>query len=183
MKAIFLKNKIRLYSSPGFTLVETLVAISIFSLSILGLISVLSQGIANINYAKQRMVAEYLAQEGVEYVRNVRDNYVIYNPTSGQTGWNNFNLFSCTAESPCGYNTASYPGYLCSDAGRTCKLYINNGSYDSDPANGIDSGFTRTILFTTINANERRISVNVSWTQGSGIKTVTLSEDVFNWIE
>jgi len=77
------KNK----TNNGFSLVETLVAISIFSLSILGLMSVLASGISNTNYAKQKIVASYLAQEGIEYVRNMRDNAVLY--PSG-TGWTNF---------------------------------------------------------------------------------------------
>lgn len=71
----------------GFTLVETLVAISIFTMSILGLMSVLASGISNTTYAKQKMVASYLAQEGIEHARNIRDNHVLYDTSSG---WNNF---------------------------------------------------------------------------------------------
>jgi Tfp pilus assembly protein PilV len=59
-------------------LIETLVAVSIFSLSILSLMAVLAQGISDTNYAKQRIIAAYLAQEGIEYVRNMRDTYVLF---------------------------------------------------------------------------------------------------------
>ncbi len=69
----FLKQK-----NKGFTLVETLVAISIFSVSILALMSVLASGISNTNYAKRKLAAAYLAQEGIECIRNKRDNYVLY---------------------------------------------------------------------------------------------------------
>jgi type II secretory pathway pseudopilin PulG len=62
----------------AFTLVETLVAISIFTVSLLGIMSVLASGISNTNYAKQKIVATYLAQEGIECIRNTRDNYVLY---------------------------------------------------------------------------------------------------------
>ncbi len=75
--------------SKGFSLVETLVAVSIFTVSILGLMSVLSSGISNTTYAKQKIIASYLAQEGIEYLRNMRDTYVLYSP--GQAGWNDFN--------------------------------------------------------------------------------------------
>lgn len=64
--------------NKAFTLVETLVAISIFTVSLLGMMSVLGSSIANTNYAKQKITAEYLAQEGIEYARNIRDNYVLY---------------------------------------------------------------------------------------------------------
>jgi type II secretory pathway pseudopilin PulG len=84
MKLFFKKT------NRAFTLVETLVAISIFSMSVLGLLSILASGISNTSYAKQKIVATYLAQEGIEYIRNMRDTYVLYD-SDGQTGWNNFN--------------------------------------------------------------------------------------------
>ena len=69
----------------GFTLVETFVAISIFTVSLLGIISVLASNIANISYAKQKMTATYLAQEGIEYVRNIRDTDAL--TYGGSAGW------------------------------------------------------------------------------------------------
>ena len=82
------KNK----RSRAFTLVETLVAISIFTVSLLGLMSILAQGIADTNYAKRKIIASYLAQEGIEYIRNFRDTYVLYyDPASTNNGWIEFN--------------------------------------------------------------------------------------------
>lgn len=78
--------------NKGFTLVETLVAISIFTVSLLGIMSVLASGISNTSYAKQKMVASYLAQEGIEYVRNMRDTAVLY-PPSGQTTQDMWDVF------------------------------------------------------------------------------------------
>jgi type II secretory pathway pseudopilin PulG len=80
----FLKQK-----NKAFTLVETLVAISIFTISILGLISVLASGISDTGYAKKKISATYLAQEGIEYTRNIRDTHVLY---GGSTGWNDFKI-------------------------------------------------------------------------------------------
>ncbi|KKS05202.1 MAG: hypothetical protein UU82_C0003G0005 [Candidatus Nomurabacteria bacterium GW2011_GWC2_41_8] len=86
----------------GFTLIETLVAVSIFSVSILGLLIILSQGIADTNYAKKKIIAAYLTQEGIEYARNVRDTYVLYTETTGKN-WSNFrdaNIADITPSSP-----------------------------------------------------------------------------------
>ncbi|KKP78449.1 MAG: hypothetical protein UR77_C0002G0001, partial [Candidatus Nomurabacteria bacterium GW2011_GWC2_35_35] len=83
IKSLKQKNK-------GFTLVETLVAISIFSLSIIATMSVLGSGISDTGYAKKKMIAGYLAQEGIEYVRNMRDTSVLYHPGGSQAGWNAF---------------------------------------------------------------------------------------------
>jgi len=84
MKFNLLKN------NKGFTLVETLVAISIFTVSILGMMSILASGIADTNYAKQKITAEYLAQEGIEYVRNMRDTEVLYGDGNIDARWNRF---------------------------------------------------------------------------------------------
>jgi Tfp pilus assembly protein PilV len=145
MKKIFKqKNK-------GFTLVETLVAISIFTMSILGLMSVLASGIADTNYAKQKIVASYLAQEGIEYVRNMRDNLVLFDAVSPQNGWTAFRSA--------------------------------NKNY---PISGSDfSGFSRTMSTTAVagTTDEIKISSTVSWNQGSGVRSVTFSENLYNWIE
>src|SRR3989344_5287897 len=84
MRKIFPKSK-----NKGFTLVETLVALSIFSVSILGLLVALSQGLADTGYAKKKVAAAYLAQEGIEYIRNMRDTFMIYS-NDPQTGWEDF---------------------------------------------------------------------------------------------
>lgn len=178
-----MKKKCLKQKNKGFTLVETLVAIAIFSLSILGLMAVLGSGISSTNYAKNKIIAGYLAQEGIEYVRNVRDNYVLYNASGGQAGWDNFRALTCTAGSPCGYNSTSYPGFGCSWPGQTCRLYVSNGSYEASLSGGTDSGFVRNIWIEPINANESKIFSRVSWTQGSGNQSVTFSEHLFNWVE
>src|SRR3989344_5952752 len=70
----------------GFTLVESLVAISIFSIAVVTLLLSLGQGLSDTGYAKKKMTAEYFAQEGIEYIRNMRDTYVLYSPSD----WNGF---------------------------------------------------------------------------------------------
>ncbi|MEK7219403.1 MAG: prepilin-type N-terminal cleavage/methylation domain-containing protein, partial [Patescibacteria group bacterium] len=82
-------KKIFQQKHKGFTLIETLIAISIFTVSILALMSVLGQGISNTNYAKQKIIASYLAQEGIEYMRNMRDNDVLYTQITGKN-WGSF---------------------------------------------------------------------------------------------
>jgi Tfp pilus assembly protein PilV len=149
------KNKAcpaKLQRSGGFTLVEALVSISIFSTSILGLMSILASGISDTSYVKQKIKAEYLAQEGVEYARNKRDTTVLYNSSGRQAGWNTF--------------------YGLSD-------------FNITPSAPDDISFSRTITKTSIagTSDEVKITSTVTWNHGSGPKSVTLSENLFNWIE
>ena len=130
----------------GFTLVETLVAISIFTVSILGIMSVLASGISETSYAKQKMTASYLAQEGIEYMRNIRDTNVLYSVNGGWTG------FNVAVDS-----TTLFP-----------------------PS---DVSFTRRIQKIPVpgDSNQIKIISTVSWTHSSGAKSVTFSENLFNW--
>jgi type II secretory pathway pseudopilin PulG len=183
----FLKkvNKI----NKAFTLVETLVAVSIFSISLLGLMSILASSISNTTYAKEKNTANYLAQEGIEYLRNMRDTYVLYNPVSAQNGWDSFR----TGMTPCGNGVGTECGFnvnilphsvfYCSGDGIQCKLYVNNGNYNDSSLSGIYSGFTRKVWISTISLNEVRIFSKVEWKQGSGTYSTTFSEDLFNWVE
>jgi prepilin-type N-terminal cleavage/methylation domain-containing protein len=180
-----------LQKNKGFTLIETLVAISIFSMSILGLLSVLSSGIADTNYAKQKVIAGYLAQEGIEYVRNMRDTYILY-PSQGLS-WAIFeNKVSPVCSNDfCGVDisapvTDANAIAPCSNM-NNCKLYISDGNYSVDSGVGNDSGFVRQIQATPIVVggvtSEIKVISKVSWTQGSGSYNITLSEDLFNWVE
>jgi len=172
----------------GFTLVETLIAISIFSVSIVALFSVLAQGISNTNYAKKKIIAGYLAQEGIEYIRNMRDSYVLYSVTTGKN-WAQFKfaLASCNPGNECGFNNSVYvtnPNFIfkCTTNLNGCNLYLNNGNYNSN-SSGSDSGFTRKIWMSIVKPYEVKIFSKVSWMQGSGIHDITLTEDLFNWVE
>lgn len=60
-------------TQQGFTIVETLVALSIFSVAVIALISVTVSGSSGATYVKNKLTASYLAQEGIEMVRNLRD--------------------------------------------------------------------------------------------------------------
>lgn len=167
----------------GFTLVETLIAISIFSVSVVSMMSVLGNGISDTNYAKKKIIAGYLAQEGIEYIRNMRDTYILYTTVPGNS-WNGFKakLNPCNPTNECRFDTVfSHDVSVCNNP-NDCKLYVSNGSYTTNTS-GTDSGFTRKIWMTTVGADEVKIYSAVSWVQGSGPVSITFSEDLFNWVE
>lgn len=199
----FLKKVNKL--NKGFTLVETLIAISIFTISILGLMSVLAQGVSSTSYAKQKMVASYLAQEGIEYIRNMRDTFVLYDPTKNtQVGWNAFHTYltklpsSCQNANGCYFDDQNLGNYtnqiqpmasitvaLCEDS--TCSAHplwydTSTGKYgylQSSTSSG--SGFTRSIKLTDVGTNEIKITSNVFWTEGSGSYSISFSEYLLSW--
>lgn len=186
--------------SIGFTLIETLVAISIFSMSILAVMSILAQSINNTNYAKNKVVASYLAQEGVEYIRNMRDTFMLYDSGGAQTGWTNFignltDASACQGANGCyinadslDYNNQSQPMksislLACSSSSCSNGILFYNSTTGRYGFSGVSSDYIRKIQISLINANEIRVSSIVSWTQNSGIYNIVFSENLFNWIE
>jgi Tfp pilus assembly protein PilV len=184
MKKIFPKlNK----QNGGFTLVESLVAISIFTLSILALMSILTRGISDTSYAKKKIIAEYLSQEGIEFVRNMRDSYILPAPTA-QVGWDAFNArlvnSACNTATGCYFNDASpdYNTSVVSCGGGTCPDILYNSATGKYGYSGTNSGYRRRITVTQI-SNETKIISTVYWAQGSGTYSISLSETLFNWVD
>ncbi len=74
MKKIVNKTK-----KQGFTLIETMIAITIMLIAVVAPMSLAQDGITAARLAQDQIVAFYLAQEGVEVVRNMRDYNKINN--------------------------------------------------------------------------------------------------------
>jgi type II secretory pathway pseudopilin PulG len=78
----------------GFTLIETLIAISVLLLSITGPMEIASKSLFSAFYARDQITAYYLAQEAIEYIKNARDNTFLYDyldsggvPIDDGVGW------------------------------------------------------------------------------------------------
>ena len=185
----------------GFTLVEVLIATAIFAIAITGIITVSVQGSMNVNSAKNRVTANYLAQEGIELVRANRDSYVLSDPTSYQDGWNAFVASlneDCTG--PCGIDVGalsnlgpSGTGYIsCVPGGggspAPCLLMYNSDGFYVYGTSGTPTPFTREITFTPYYAPsapsqvvELEITSTVTWMEGSTMQSVALNESLFDW--
>ena len=57
----------------GFTLLEVIAAIFLITVGIIGSYSLITQTISSSTFSKDKLIAAYLAQEGIEIVRNIRD--------------------------------------------------------------------------------------------------------------
>lgn len=192
-------KKRRLKSVSGFTLVEALVAIAIFTGSILALVSILSGNVADTTHVKQRIIASYLAQEGIEYMRNMRDTYVLYEDAN-TNGWNEFQvkLSVCDEATPSlgcyfdpqnidfadddrpmtGIDVNICPNGICPE------LLYNEavlGSSYTYVSGGSPSGFIRRINKKQISTDEMEVTSTVFWSQGSGDYEVSFSDNFFNW--
>ncbi|MDP2789066.1 MAG: prepilin-type N-terminal cleavage/methylation domain-containing protein [bacterium] len=186
----------------GFTLVETLLALSIFSISVLAMLSVLSDGISDTNYAKSKIIAVYLAQEGIETMRNMRDTCMLYPTGPICAGWAGFTTkitsAGCTNQTNgCYFNDqnlnfndpaqpiANQSNVALTACGTSCPLLLYNsttGKYNYT-LGGVSSLFTRKIVATNVSADEYRISSTIYYTHKYNTYQFTISENLFNWAE
>lgn len=73
MKSNHCIYSIRKRKKSGFTLVETLVAISILIIALTGPLAIIAQSLKTSQFSRDEITAAYLAQEPIEYIRNMRD--------------------------------------------------------------------------------------------------------------
>lgn len=71
---IYLKRKNKNYFKKGFSIGEVILAAFILSFVLVTIVSVFSSGMRNSMDSRDAIIASELSQEGVELVRNIRDN-------------------------------------------------------------------------------------------------------------
>lgn len=176
-------------STGGFTLIETLVAITILSFAVAGPLYAASRAFVAAEISREQLVASYLAQEGIEYVRALRDQeYLTMYSTNPSVAWTNFvsNIGSvCASPSFCtldpmltigygsGYALANCPSGVCG------PLYLNSNVYRQQ-VGGTVTPFTRKIQVTPVTATDELVVSTVTW-NSRGSHTVTVTDHLTPW--
>lgn len=171
----------------GFTLVETLVAITILLVVIMGPMTIAQKGMQNAYFANEQTTAVFLAQEGIETVRKIRDNKalaVLKDSGAGQTAdWINALDSSCKdIDTGCDINIASGVYRSCASLAN-CTVQRNTGSgmlfgYGNGWTN---TAFTRVVKVGAVNSGGWPVTVTVSWNSNLlGARSVDLSTWVYD---
>ncbi|MDE1988425.1 MAG: prepilin-type N-terminal cleavage/methylation domain-containing protein [Patescibacteria group bacterium] len=165
----------------GFTLVETLVAISILMVAVASPLTISQKGLASAIYAKDQIIASYLAQDAIEYLRNWSDQ----NVASG-AGWLDGITNKCA--SSCAVDTRQL--YLSENGIQTCPgsgcqlLKFGADNIYAYSVGGNDSPFTRSVTVTpslTQPNIEALITVTMSWKDKSKDRNLVINTRIFNW--
>ncbi len=181
----------------GFTLVETMVAISIVAISIVGPLYALQKGVTASYTARDRLIASALAQEGLEYVRAIRDtNYLfaVANPSIPRTWlWrldgttsNGVTSTNCTSGAACTIDMYYDTVAACATPTSCAPLRLNTISnlYNTQAvsSNNIATRFTRSVSLTVQNVHEVTVTSTVTWQTGQNIYRVSASENLQDWL-
>lgn len=184
--------------TKGFTLIETMVAISILAVALVGPFTAVQNALSSSYIARDRLIAATLAQEGLEYVRSIRDN----NYHANLDWLDGFNSSTNTRDAcfgvlsaPSGYcivdatlgdfhvaqNADAMKGYTAASASNIPRLYISaTGLYNQ--YSGTQTYFTRTVQLQTISDHEVKVTVEVSWVRGVTTYSVVVIDHLQNWL-
>ena len=170
----------------GFSLIETLVAITVLIGAIAGPLTLASQGIKAASLFKNQLIASNLAQEGMELVHAKRDSnilqnkgwmdgitdtcggdgcYVRYTPTDNSVGQISFP--SCGA--------GECPKFFVSPEG----WYVQKAAAESGDAETI---FRRMIRVTpVVPGKEVKVETTIVWQERFSLSTFDLEEHLLKW--
>lgn len=166
----------------GFTIVESLVAIAILVLVVTGVSGAVQTGISSYLFSKDQIVAFYLAQEGVEQIRNIRD-------TNGLAGNNWLADIAANSGDPCYFGRSCIVDAVtdtitpCSSGASSCPVLRQD---EASGLYGYNSGwdptrFRRSITISSINADEVLVLVVVDWSKGLIQREFRAKESMLNW--
>ncbi|HUY05376.1 MAG TPA: prepilin-type N-terminal cleavage/methylation domain-containing protein [Candidatus Paceibacterota bacterium] len=186
----------------GFTLIEAMIAITILTFAVAGPLSAASHALVATEVARDQLTASYLAQEGIEYLRAMRDDAYLAGYPSGSSAaaWTNFVSGSSAASiTQCRATTCTLdPSRLmgtgsglsleqCSLSGTPyaacAPLYISNNIYteQSGLAGAVKTAFTRTVQATDISGTDEEIVSTVSWSFHGTPYAVTVTDHLTPW--
>ena len=162
MQARYRKNK-------GYILIEAIIAITIAVVGLLGIFALLSRSLSLNRVVSDRIVASYLAAEGIEIVKNLIDNNIL----AGKP-WN--------AGIPNGTYEVDYMDTgLRPDSSRFINLNSETGAYGY--AELVPTLMKRVITIRNSSDGEViTVGSRVNWTtRGGGKFDINLEEHLFHW--
>ena len=185
-------TKYHIPHSRGFTLIETLVAISLLSVAIVAPMSLVSQSLAAATYSRDQVTAYNLAQEGIESVRGIRDGNILANALQNQgrslldgipIGGN----FTIDARKTDAVEAIDPCEGTCGPLQTDGTLYGYGFCVDGT----CNTNFTRTMTAvyvgpSTINGGQDaiRVSATVSWYTPNGQpRSFTIYENMYRWVD
>ena len=170
----------------GFTIIESLVAIAILVVAVMGTLSAVQTGLSSSTYSKDQITAFYLAQEAYEQVRNLRDG----NELAGR-GW--LYGFAGSSSDPCYFGKTCIVSALNfsggSDGLGTCSAPGNCSYLRQDAATGIYgytaswplTNFRREVSLAYVNTDEVAVNVSVTWRKGTVTRQFEIRGNLLNW--
>jgi len=160
-------------NDKAFTLMEIIVAIAVIVTALIGSVALISFSVSSTRASRSGIIAEGLTQEGLEIVRNIRDN-----------NWLNFKRKASDWRDDLGegeYRVQYNVGNLLFFDSLALKM-DSNGFYQYDT--GTDTQFFRKITLDYMGTdNQIKATSEVTWTESSRQNSIKAELILYNWLE
>ena len=193
-------------SESGFSLVETLVAITILLVVIVGPMSISSSAARSTSFASEQVIAFFLAQEGAELVQKGRDDLLLRTFLDSSDGnyladpWSVFTDDSASGRYEDCYTTSGCGLELNTDStgtlktpiactGTNCDLFFSatgeRSRYTHEDSGTEDTPFSRIVFLSPVDDRSVRVVSRVYWRTGSqrAVQQVEVETYLFNVYE
>ena len=154
----------------GFTLLEMMIAIVVITVGLIAIMSLIHRAVLGSQLAASRVQAAYLAQEGLEIVRNIRDSNWLEQRENPGVVWDQ-NLQSGDWEA--GFSDLT----LTPLQGRNLKI---NGSF-YNYSSGKDAKFIRKITIQKPSPDTLEVAVEISWQERGRSFATSFYETLYDW--
>ena len=190
---MLIKLNQKLKKKSGFTLLEVIVAVFILTVGVGGSFVLIQQTLSASSMVRSRLIAAYLAQEGIEIVRNVRDNNWLEQRESFETPpeplWND-GLDNCLPPINCceaDYKTDMLPSTPLTSVVECSFDNLRYLNIDSDGfysySGDAQTRFKRKISIEQIEDNKIKVVVIVQWKEKNKTHQIEVVEHITNWYE
>jgi prepilin-type N-terminal cleavage/methylation domain-containing protein len=170
--------------NSGFTMVEVLLAILILSIGVVGSYIVLQNIFAQTFISSNKLTAAYLAKEGFEIVRNIRDENWL-NGRSFDEGlvWDPPSFFGCDSADyrycEVDYTNSGLTSVNASSAPNPSKLMLDGNGYNL--SSGDETQFSRKIEIESAGANSLNVVVTVYWHEKGDTRSIIVEGYLYDW--
>lgn len=169
------------------TLVEVLVAIGITVIALIGILNIALSYLALGGQTAERTIANYLAREGIEISRIIRDSQWLNPIKVWPYGLENDKWIAQYDDTS--FTAATFSGDETIENCTNCQLYLTSDGFYNRTQTGTATIFRRMItistgddLGTVCNSDcEKKIEVKVYWTERGRSHQITLESRLTNW--
>ncbi|MFY9463083.1 MAG: hypothetical protein WAP52_02775 [Candidatus Sungiibacteriota bacterium] len=193
--------------TAGFTLLETVVALTVILAAVVGPVSLITRGLFSFSFSKNKVIAANLAQEGLEIMRLVRENNIMCDNLNGPAVWQwnrdpdgmpmhrlqagvDMQSLMAIRTAPCVTIVTPKISISCSDPllFESAIQSPNAGTYGY--ASGSGTIFSRCVEITSppdnpdndIPASDQMdIVATVTWNEHGNDRSMKLQERLYNW--
>ncbi len=165
-------------NNKGFTIVELVIAIFIIVFAVVGVYNAFSLIVVLTSGAKDNLTAAYLAQEGIEVIRNIRDQNWL-----DDINWDD-TIVNCALG--CEPDYTSTTDFLKPWPTGGDFLYVDSNGFYNYSENGTATKFKRKITVTevenvSLNMTILKVKSEVFWNDRGKDFSISAQEDLYNW--